>query len=162
MRLEFTGVEAVHESAERVWQLLMDHRVVASCAPGVESVEAIDETHFNVTAALGVGNVKLRFALNVTLSELVPPKSGRMTMRGQAPGSRLNAETSFQLESPGPASTRLTWTVASDVHGTVASVGARLLRGTAKKLTGAFWKKFAKRVAAPARGKPPMTVGKKR
>jgi carbon monoxide dehydrogenase subunit G len=33
------------------------------------------------------------------------------------------------------------------VRGTVASVGGRLLKGTAKKLTESFWEKFAERVA---------------
>ena len=45
-----------------------------------------------------------------------------------------------------PDRSRLKWSASSEVRGTVASVGARLLKGTAKKLTESFWDKFAARV----------------
>ena len=37
-------------------------------------------------------------------------------------------------------------TATSDISGTVASVGARLLEGTARRLTEEFWTDFARRV----------------
>jgi carbon monoxide dehydrogenase subunit G len=45
---------------------------------------------------------------------------------------------------------RLNWAADSEVSGTVASVGARLLEGTARKLTEEFWTDFARRVQADA------------
>ncbi len=77
MRLEFSGSPEIAASVERVWERLMDHKFVASCAPAVESVEAVDGTHFKVISALGVGSVKLRFKLNVELSDLQPPRAAR-------------------------------------------------------------------------------------
>ena len=37
--------------------------------------------------------------------------------------------------------------VQTDVHGNVAGTGARLLQGTARKLTVEFWETFARRAA---------------
>ncbi len=123
----------------------MDHEFVASCAPGIETVEALDATHFKVVSGFGVGSVKVRFSLDVELSDVHPPESARMSVRGQAPGSAVHVDTDVVLEPVAPNRTRLTWKAAADVHGTVASVGGRLLKGTAKKLTEGFWKKFAAR-----------------
>ena len=46
---------------------------------------------------------------------------------------------------------RLNWTAENDVSGTVASVGARLLEGTSKKLIEQFWTDFARRVQEDAK-----------
>lgn len=146
MRLGFAGALEIAAPQDRVWARLLDHEFVAACAPEVESVQRLDDTHFTVVSGLGVGSVKLRFELRVELSDVQPPRSVRMLVQGNSPGSAMHAETAVELEPLGKGRTRLTWTAASDVHGTIASVGARLLKGTAKKLTEGFWKKFAKRV----------------
>ena len=147
MRVDFAGTQAIAAPIETVWDRLLDANFVASCAPGVEKVEALDESHYKVTALLGVGSVQLRFAINLELTDLVPPASAKMIVRGAAPGSALSAESSVRLAPDGASATKLDWTVGADIRGTVASTGARLLQGTAKKLTEKFWTTFAKRAA---------------
>lgn len=129
-----------------MWQRLLDHEFVASVAPGVESVQAIDDRHFKVVSAFGVGAVKVKFQFDVELSDVQPPKSLRMTAHGKAPGSGVEVSTALEIEPVPPDRSRLKWSASSEVRGTVASVGARLLKGTAKKLTETFWDKFAERV----------------
>ena len=147
MRVDFAGTQAIAAPIKTVWDRLLDANFVASCAPGVEKVEALDESHYKVTALLGVGSVQLRFAINLELTDLVPPASAKMIVRGAAPGSALSAESSVRLAPDGASTTTLDWTVGADIRGTVASTGARLLQGTAKKLTEKFWTTFAKRAA---------------
>ena len=147
MRVDFAGTQAIAAPIKTVWDRLLDANFVASCAPGVEKVEALDESHYKVTALLGVGSVQLRFAINLELTDLVPPASAKMIVRGAAPGSALSAESSVRLAPDGVSTTKLDWTVGADIRGTVASTGARLLQGTAKKLTEKFWTTFAKRAA---------------
>ena len=151
MRLAATGKERIAAPVATVWSRLLDHHFIARCAPGIESVHAEDATHFRAVTALGVGSVKVRFTVHVELVDLRPPESARMLVRGEAPGSALNAASSATLSANDDGSTSLDWAVTSDVHGTLANVGARLLNGTARRLMAAFWKKFAARVAgAPA------------
>lgn len=123
----------------------MDPEFVASCAPGVLGVETVDATHFKVLSGFGVGSVKLRFDLDIELSDIQPPASARMAMRGKAPGSALHVDTAIELDAIDAHRTRLNWKASATIHGTVASVGARLLKGTTKKLTDSFWKKFAQK-----------------
>lgn len=146
MRLAVSGTQEVRAPIEQVWAHLLDHEFVAACAPNVESVRAIDDTHFSLVAALGIGSIGLTFALDAELTEIVPLTTLRMQLKGSAPGSAVRAESGATLTSTSADRTTLDWTLSSDVHGTIASVGARMLKGTAKKLTAAFWKKFAARV----------------
>ncbi len=148
MKLEFSGAPEISAPREKVWERLMDPNFVAASAPGVESVEAVDPTRFKVVSGLGVGSVKIRFKLDVELSDIVPPERLKMAARGKAPGSAVDVVSNVRLEEAGNGRTRLNWSATSNVSGTVASVGARLLEGTARRLTEEFWTDFARRVSA--------------
>lgn len=150
MKLHFAGAPEMTTTRAHVWRRLMDPHFVAQSAPGVESVETIDPTHFKVISAFGVGAIKLRFALNVELSDVVEPDHATMRARGKAPGSNVDVVANLRLEEVQPGRVRLNWAADSDVSGTVASVGARLLEGTARRLTEEFWTDFARRVQADA------------
>lgn len=150
MKLQFTGAPEIRAGRTQVWQRLLDPKFVAQSAPGVESVETIDARHFKVISAFGVGAVKVRFTLNVELTDVVEPERATMRARGKAPGSNVDVVATVRIEDAGPGGVRLDWTAESEVSGTVASVGARLLEGTARKLTEQFWTDFARRVQADA------------
>ncbi|MEP6689278.1 MAG: carbon monoxide dehydrogenase subunit G [Gemmatimonadales bacterium] len=147
MKLNFSGAPVITAPPAVVWSKLLDADFVAASAPGVESVERLDSTHFKVISGLGVGAVKLRFKLDVELFDIVEGQRLKMRARGKAPGSNVDVVSDLQVEDAGNGHTRLSWSAISDVSGTVASVGARLLEGTARKLTEQFWTDFAQRVS---------------
>ena len=148
MKLDFSGAPEITASPRTVWSKLLDPDFVAASAPGVESVERVDPTHFKVISAFGVGAVKVKFKLDVELFDVVEGERLKMRARGKAPGSAVDVVSALQVEDAGGGSTRLNWSATSDVSGTVASVGARLLEGTARRLTEQFWTDFAQRVSA--------------
>jgi carbon monoxide dehydrogenase subunit G len=146
MKLEFSGSPVIRATREYVWSRLTDPDFVAASGPGIETVEALDPTHFKVVSGLGVGSVKVRFKLDVELFDIVEGQSLKMRSRGKAPGSMVDIVSSLQIADAAPGTVRLDWSATSEVSGTVASVGARLLEGTARKLTEGFWTDFARRV----------------
>lgn len=150
MRMHFEGSPEIRATKDHVWRSLLDPKVVAANAGAVESVEEHDPTHFTVIAGLGVGALKLKFKLAVELADIVELTSATMRARGKAPGSTIDVVTSFRLEELEPRLIRLHWAADSDVGGTVASVGARLLEGTARRLAEEFWRDFATAVSASA------------
>jgi uncharacterized protein len=158
MRLQFAGAPEIPASREQVWTRLMDPQFVAGSAPGVESVETLDAMQYRVISAFGVGSVKLRFTLHVELFEVVQPERAKLRARGKAPGSNVDVVASVHLEEAVVGVVRLNWTAETDVSGTVASVGARLLEGTARKLTEQFWQDFAQRVGAAEAAAAPATA----
>jgi carbon monoxide dehydrogenase subunit G len=147
MKLEFSGSPAIAAPRERVWERLMDPHFVAQSAPGVESVEAVDPTHFKVVSGFGVGSIRVRFTMDVELFDIDAGKSAKMRVRGKAPGSAIDVVSKLQVDDAGSGGTQLNWSATSEVSGTVASVGARLMEGTARKLTEQFWTDFAQRVS---------------
>jgi uncharacterized protein len=147
MRLEFAGAPTVTASIEEVWTRLMDPNFVAASAPGVETVEPVDPTHFKVISGIGVGPLRVRFQLDVELSDVVPLERLRMTALGRAPGSAVDTVSSVRLEPLGNGLTRLNWSATSTISGTLAGLGARLLEAAAARLTEDFWTDFARRVS---------------
>jgi carbon monoxide dehydrogenase subunit G len=150
MKLRFSGAPEIATTRDHVWQRLLDPNFVARSAPGIESVQPLDPTHFKVVSGFGVGAVKLRFTLDVELFDVVEGERLKMRARGKAPGSTVDVTASMHLDEPSPGQVRLDWVADNDVSGTVASVGGRLLEGTSKKLIEQFWTDFARRVQEEA------------
>src|SRR5687767_14557231 len=148
MKLEFSGSSEVSAPRDVVWQRLIDPHFVAKSAPGVESVETIDLTHFRLTSAFGVGAAKLRIALDAEMFDLVDGRSAKLRARGKAPGSAIDVLSTIRLEDAGPGHTRLHWTAAGELSGLVAMLGARLMEGALRTLTEEFWADFARRVGS--------------
>jgi carbon monoxide dehydrogenase subunit G len=150
MRLQFSGAPEVTASRSEVWRHLIDPDFVARSAPGVESVQRIDDTHFKVVSGFGVGSIKLRFVMDVELHDIAEPSIFKMRARGKAPGSNVDVRSAVELDELGPALTRMRWNADSEVSGSIASIGARLMESTARKLTEQFWQDFATRVGRQA------------
>ncbi|MBM4185719.1 MAG: carbon monoxide dehydrogenase subunit G [Gemmatimonadetes bacterium] len=150
MRMRFGGAPEIRATRAAVWKALLDPHFVASVSTAIERVDAKDPTHFSVVAGLGVGMLKVRFTIDAELFDIVELQSAKLKARGKAPGSTLQVTTGFTLTELEPSLVRLAWTAESEVGGTVASVGARLLEGTARRLAEEFWQDFADKVSATA------------
>ena len=147
MRLAFSGSPEVAAPVEDVWPRIIDPHFVARHGPGVESVEVTDDRHFKVIAAIGVGSIKLQFGIDLVLTEVKPPTSLALKARGKAPGSAVEVGAALALEAIDSHRTRLHWSAQTEINGTAASVGARLLEGVARKLTEQFWRTLAESLA---------------
>jgi carbon monoxide dehydrogenase subunit G len=135
--VRFEGTVDIHAPRDKVWAFLTDPAQVGSCGPGVESVEVIDDTHFKAVAKVGVGFISARFATNLEMAEQDPPNRARIKAHGQAPGSAVDALAEMRLaDGAEPETTRMDWEADVTIAGTLASVGARLIEGTANKLIG--------------------------
>ena len=148
MKLEFSGAPVIDAPRQAVWQRLMDPNFIAASAPGVETVEALDPTHFNVISGLGIGPMRLQFRLDVELSDIVEEERLRMVALGRGPGSEVDVVSRVRLEEAGAGRTRLDWAATCRVGGVLAGLGARMLEGTARRLTEDFWSDFARRASA--------------
>ena len=148
MRMDFSGASEITAPIAKVWERLTNPDFVAGSAPGVETVRTVDPSHFEVISGLGLGAIRVKFQLDVELSDVVPPERLRMTARGHAPGSTVDVVSQVRLQAVGDDRTRLSWAATSTIGGTLASLGGRLLEGTARRLTEQFWTDFARRAGA--------------
>ena len=137
--MEFSGIQTVAAPIEKVWAFLMDVNNVAACAPGFQSLEVLEDEHWKAVVAVGVGAVKAKFTLDVTRPEMREPENMTMKGRGKAPGSAVDLSGDMHLSAVDTGDTQMDWKASVVVSGTIASVGARLIQGTAQRLTGQFF-----------------------
>ena len=134
--MQFSGTVEIAAPRDRVWAFLMDPNEVGSCGPGVETIEAIDADHFKAKAKVGVGFISARFVVDMTVAERNEPELAVLKAHGQAPGRPWTRRRT--CTSPARPRARRRWTGprTSTISGTLASVGARMIEGTANKMIG--------------------------
>jgi len=134
--MHFDGTVEINAPRARVFEFLMDPNQVGSCGPGVESIEVIDADHFKAKAKVGVGFISARFVVDIEIAERIDPDKAVLKVRGQAPGSAVDGNAEMNLSGPAEGPTTMDWTADVNIAGTLASVGARLIEGTATKMIG--------------------------
>jgi carbon monoxide dehydrogenase subunit G len=134
--MKFEGTVDIGAPRERVWAFLMDPNRVGPCGPGVETIEVVDETHFKAKAKVGIGFISARFNVDMDIAERDEPNRAVIKARGQAPGSAVDATATMALKDGESGGTVMDWAADVLIGGTLASVGARLIEGTANKMIG--------------------------
>ena len=134
--MHFEGTVQINAPRDKVWAFLIDPNQVGSCGPGVESIEVIDDTHFKATAKVGVGFISARFVVDMEIAEREEPDRAVIKARGQAPGSAVDATATMRLRDGDAGGTVMEWAADVMIGGTLASVGARMIEGTANKMIG--------------------------
>jgi len=120
---------------EAVFRVLLDPVALAKVIPGCNALEPAGENRYRADVSVGVGMIKARYAAEVALSELDPPRSLRLagsglSSVGSARGSGI--VTLEPLSDTANGGTLLRYDYAAEVSGKVAAVGSRMLEGAAK------------------------------
>ena len=134
--MHFEGTVQIAAPRDRVWSFVIDPNQVGQCGPGVESIDVLDDTHFKAKAKVGVGFISTRFVVNMEFAEMTPPDAATIKAHGQAPGSAVDATAQMRLSDGTDGGTVMDWEADVNIAGTLASVGARLIEGTANKMIG--------------------------
>jgi carbon monoxide dehydrogenase subunit G len=134
--MKFAGTVDIAAPRDKVWAFVIDPNQVGQCGPGVESIEVIDDTHFKATAKVGIGFISARFIVNMEMAELTPPDQAVIKAHGQAPGSAVDATAKMTLGDGPDGGTTMDWSADVAIAGSLASLGARLIEGTANKMIG--------------------------
>jgi len=129
----------------QAWTVLSDVRAVASCMPGAQITEQVDETHFKGQVRSKVGPAQMVFLGEVELLAL-DPSAMRLEMIGKGAdkgGSAATMRLAARLE-PGadPAEAILAGEAVVTVSGKLAQFGGRLLVPVADALLAQFAENF--------------------
>jgi carbon monoxide dehydrogenase subunit G len=134
--MHFEGTVQIDAPRDRVWAFVMDPNQVGQCGPGTERIDIIDDRHFKATAKVGVGFISARFVANMEFVDVTAPDSATIKAHGQAPGSAVDATATMRLSDGDAGGTSMDWSADVTISGSLASVGARLIEGTANKMIG--------------------------
>jgi carbon monoxide dehydrogenase subunit G len=128
---------------------LNDPAVLKQCIPGCQALEMSSPTEMTATVVFKVGPVKATFGGKVTLSDLDPPNSYRISGEGSggiAGFAKGGATVTLTAEEPDV--TLLQYDVDAQIGGKLAQLGGRLIDSTARKLAGEFFAAFGNAVMA--------------
>lgn len=153
--MDMTGEYRIEAPRDKVWEALNDPEILKQAIPGCQEIEKQSDTEMAAKVTAKVGPVKASFSGQVTLSDLDPPNSYRISGEGKGGAAGFaKGGANVTLEPDGDA-TILKYEVNATVGGKLAQLGARLIDGTAKKMANEFFAEFAKVVEA---GQPAAAV----
>lgn len=140
--MQFKDTVEINAPREKVWAFLTDADKVARCAPGVESVEVIeDQKKYKAVASIGFGNIKAKFDADLEFVELDAPTFAKIKAHGTAPGSAADVIGEMTLSDGEAGGTSLAWVATINIVGTIASLANRMMGSVTKKLTAEFFDK---------------------
>ena len=155
MKLE--GSHQVEASRERVYQSLVNPEVLQRCIPGCERLEKTGENVFAATIRTGVGSIKGVFNGTARLEDLREPEHLRIVVDGKGTPGFLKGSGDLDLEQEGDV-TNVKYAGDVQVGGTIASVGQRMIQGTAKMMATQFFTSLGAEAKTEV-GEPPPQHG---
>lgn len=145
--MDFTGRYVIAAPPQKVWDAIYDAEVLKACIPGCQALERTSADEFVATAKIKIGPVSATFKGKVTLSDMNPPHSVKLTGEGQggvAGFAKGSADVTLTPEGDG---TVLSYVAKATVGGKLAQIGQRLVDGAAKQIADDFFKRFRATVA---------------
>ena len=123
---------------ERVWTLLMDPAVISSCIPGCDTFEATGENTYRAKLTVALAAITGSYDGTVTLSDLVPHTSYRLTAEGKGRPGFVKGSANITLRADGE-STIVDVAGTVQTGGPIARLGQRLIGGVSKMMMDRFF-----------------------
>ena len=155
--MKIEGTHQLNAPRARVYELLVDPEVLQRCIPGCERLEKTEDNAYSATIRAGVGAIKGVFTGTVRLEDMRPPEHYRIVVAGKGAPGFLKGSGDLDLEEQGEG-TLIKYTGDLQLGGTIASVGQRMIQGTAKMMALQFFTALEAEAQTEA-GEPPPKHG---
>jgi hypothetical protein len=130
---------------DRVWVLLMDPAVLASCVPGCEKFEPAGEDRYSVAVTVGLAAITGKYTGTVAVLDKIEPTSYRLAVEGQGRAGFVNGSSAITLRAD-DAATVVDVTATVQIGGTIARLGQRLIGAAAKMMMDQFFSCLQSRI----------------
>ena len=140
MAIEITEQMRVDVPMATAWAFITDARRVASCMPGAEIVEEIDERTFVGKAKVKLGAITTAYKGQVVFEEIDPAaKFMRLTGEGrETGGGTARGSLDVKLSDCPDGGTELSFAVRVDLTGKVMQMGRGMIKGVSAQLFKQF------------------------
>ena len=138
MALRVEGSFTVKADRGAVWASLLSSEMLASCIPGCEGLQLLEDDSYEVSLTAGVGPIRATYTGRITLSDKIEPESFRMLFTGQGSAGSVRGEGSVTLVEAGDE-TEIRVVGDAQVTGAIARVGQRLMGSASKMLMNQFF-----------------------
>lgn len=141
--MNIEGSQVIHAPRDVVWRALNDEAVLKDCIPGCKSLIRESDTNMRGTVAIRIGVVSATFDGVVKLSDVAAPSG--YTISGEGKGGIAGfakGQCKVDLVEVSEHATELRFSARSEIGGKLASIGARLIDGVARKIVADFFNRF--------------------
>lgn len=142
--MEISGDARIAAPRERVWAALNNPEILRRCIPSCESLDSVSPTEMLATVKLKFGPISASFKSNVTLSDLNPPQSYRISIEGSGGiAGSAKGDTDVVLAEDGNE-TIVTYKIAAKMGGKLGLLGSKMINSSSQKLAKQFFTKLGK------------------
>jgi hypothetical protein len=136
--MRISGTYNFNAAPDLVWARLMDPAIIATCIPGCNSLEADGENRFRARLTVALAAIAGTYEGTVTLSDLDPCESYRLTAEGQGRPGFVKGDSLVTL-IPEAHGTIVYVSVNLQMGGTIARLGQRLIGSVSQMMLDRFF-----------------------
>ena len=140
--MDMQGSRQLAITQQQAWTALNDPAVLKICIPGCDKVEPTGENQYAIGMALKIGPVSAKFSGKITLMDIMPPESYKLSFEGQGGPAGFGKGSAAVKLTPNADGCDLSYTANASVGGKIAQLGQRLVDGAAKSMAEDFFKRF--------------------
>jgi len=139
---------------QKVWDFLLEPGTLASCIPGAEKMEAVDDKTWEGIVKQKVGPISVKLNFTQTLSDVQPPKHLKAVGRGSAMGGAgtFTQETIVDLKEIAGGEVEVAYSSKVNIVGRLATFGERIMRAKVKKVGAEFTGNLQKKLESQVGG----------
>lgn len=161
MKVELDKTFPIEASVAAGWKFLQDIPGVASCMPGAEITETLDESHYKGKVKAKIGPATMAFNGDIEIKSVdADKKELHLIGRGQDTKGSSSAEMDLTawIVDAGDSKSELRGKATVSVTGKAASLGGRMMTQVADQILNQFGKNFANNVVAQGEGEAADTA----
>ena len=130
------GKFALKAPIKQVWDFLLEPGTLASCIPGAEKIEQIDDKNYQAVVKQKVGLISVKFDFITTITEMTPPRHVKAVGKGSAMGGMgtFTHEMTVDLAEIAKGEVEVSYKANISVVGRLATFGERIMRAKSKSV----------------------------
>jgi carbon monoxide dehydrogenase subunit G len=152
--MKISGANVIDQPVEKVWEALLDPRVLVATIPGCERLEETGDHQYAMTVTAGVAAIKGTYSGSCSLSELQERESLVMKLQGAGAPGTVDATVNVRFSEPAAGQTEISYDADAVVGGMVGGVGQRMLSSVSKRMAGEFFSNVGQAISQPAPAEP--------
>ncbi|MEQ1886819.1 MAG: carbon monoxide dehydrogenase subunit G [Bryobacteraceae bacterium] len=141
--MKITGTYTLSLPAGQAYTAMQNPDILAKAIPGCESLELIGQDEYRMKMKMVLASLSGVFEGKVRIADQTPPDSFRLIVEGTGKIGFVKGDGLLKLAAVEDG-TEVTYDGDAQIGGTIASVGQRLIDGTAKMMIKKFFERLTK------------------
>ncbi len=144
--MKISGQNTIAAPVEKVWEAILDPRVLVATIPGCEQLAATGENAYAMTVSAGVAAIRGTYSGSCVLSDLRPGEGLTMKLQGAGAPGTIDATVLVTFASSAEG-TVLSYDADAVVGGMIGGVGQRMLTSVSRRMAAEFFGNVEKVIA---------------